>query len=130
MNDFASEFGFTSEQLDALSTRAFDLAGVGDHEGAAVILQGLIALVPDEPSYHSSLGVLLQQQGQLVEAEAAYDAAIAIWPKAAHALINRGELRCLRGDLGGLDDLRKAADPKSPVRTKAEALLRRFGAVS
>lgn len=130
MNDFAFEFGFTTDQLDALNTRAFDLVQAGDLEGATVILRGLIALSPDEPSYRASLGSTLQQQGQLAEAEAEYTAALALWPKAPLALVNRGELRCQRGDLGGLDDLRAAAQLKSPVRTKAEALLRRFSAAS
>lgn len=125
--NLASEFGFTAEQLEALSTRAIELAHSGDLEGAAVILKGLIALDPHEPGYHSSLGSMLQQEGKCVEAEAAYDAALALWPRAPLALLNRGELRCLRGDLKrGIEDLRVAARLKAPGRTRAEALLRRF----
>jgi Flp pilus assembly protein TadD len=130
MNTLAQKYGFSSSQFDAMINKAFDLVDAGELDSAGMMLDGLIVLDPTNARFHAALGAVLHQQGKLDEASAAYERALAIDGGSPLALVNRGELRCQRGDLGGLDDLRVAAQLKSPVRTKAEALLRRFSAVS
>ncbi|MFT3706737.1 MAG: tetratricopeptide repeat protein [Archangium sp.] len=120
-------FGFTASQLEAVRSRGFDLVDVGDHEGAAVIFAGLVQLAPDEAAYRSALGSVLQEQGKITDAIAAYDEAIKLESKSPLARVNRGELRCKRGDLKGIEDLKIAASVKSPVQARAQALLRRYG---
>jgi Flp pilus assembly protein TadD len=130
MTTLARKYGFTKSQLDSIVNKAFDLVDAGEVEGATVVLEGLTVLDPTNARFLAAFGAVLQHQGKVEEARTAYEKALAMDSGSVLALVNRGELRCLRGDLGGLDDLRAAADLKSPVRTKAEALLRRFGAVS
>ncbi len=130
MTNLAQKYGFTSSQLDSMVNRAFDLVEAGELDSAEIILDGLLVLAPTNARFHAALGAVRHQQGKLEEASCSYERALTLDAGSVLALVNLGELRCQRGDMGGLDDLRKAAQPKSPVRTKAEALLRRFGAVS
>jgi Flp pilus assembly protein TadD len=123
----AQQFGFTTDQLEAVRLRGFDLIDVGDHDGAAVVFSGLVQLAPTEAAHHAALGSVLQEQGKTDEALAAYDAAIRLESKSPLARVNRGELRCKRGDLKGIEDLKIAASVKSPVQARAQALLRRYG---
>lgn len=75
---------------------------------------------------HAALGALLQEKGEFSEAEREYDEAISRDRTVVLAFANRGELRCLRGDRRGIDDLKYAASVESPVQLRAKALLRRF----
>lgn len=127
MTTLAQEFGFTTDQLEALRNRGFDLIEAGDHQEAVNVFQGLVELTPDEGSVHAALGAALQEQGKTDEAIAAYDEAIRLEAFAPLARVNRGELLCKRGDPKGLEDLRVAAGRKSAVQGRAQALLRRYG---
>ena len=122
----AQEFGFTSDQLQAITAQGFDLVDAGDLEGAGTVFSGLLALCPEEPAFHAALGSVLHQQGKLSEALAAYDAALALDDRTVLARVNRGELRCKRGDLGGLEDLQAAAKTPSAVQGRAKALVRLY----
>ncbi len=112
----------TANHLQAIASCGRDLFMAGNLDGAGVIFRGLLALNPNDPEIHTALGSILHDQGHLVEAEASYDAAIQIDDQMPLARTKRGEIRCKRGDLGGLDDLRIAA----PHSAEAQALLRLF----
>ena len=126
MDNFASEFGFTNDQLHAVAAKGFDLVEAGDLDGAATIFHGLVALSPTSGRFHAALGSVLQVQGQLSDAEASYNVALALDGDAVLARVNRGELRCMRADPGGIEDLKVAASSPSPVQARAQALLRRY----
>ena len=126
MTTLAQEFGFTADQAQAITAKAFDLLEAGDLDGAIVIFDGLLVLNPEDASIHAALGSVLHEQGKLAEAEAAYDTALQLDPNAPLARVNRGELRCKRGDRAGLDDLSVAAANPSAVQARARALVRRF----
>lgn len=126
MTSLAQELGFTQDQTHAIATKAFDLLEAGDLDGSVVIFNGLLVLDPTDPGVHAALGSVLHEQGKLAEAEASYDAALSLDGNTVLARVNRGELRCKRGDRGGLDDLRVAAAAESPLKARAQSLLRRF----
>ncbi len=123
---FAQEFGFTSDQLQALTSQAFDLIDAGDLDGAIVVFDGLLVLNPDDARIQAALGSVFHQQGKLSEARAAYDTALSLDANTVLARVNRGELRCKRGDLDGIDDLKIAAQISSPVQARAQSLLRLY----
>ena len=123
---FAQEFGFTSHQLQALTSQAFDLIDAGDLDGAIVVFDGLLVLNPDDARIQAALGSVFHQQGKLSEARAAYDTALSLDANTVLARVNRGELRCKRGDLEGMEDLKIAAQLPSPVQARAQSLLRLY----
>lgn len=123
MTTLAQEFGFTADQAEAITSKAFDLLESGEFDGAAVIFEGLLVLNPLDAGVHAALGTVRHEQGKLGDAEAAYSEALRLDAKTPLALVNRGELRCKRGDLGGLDDLKVAAGLSSPIQSRAQALI-------
>lgn len=126
MDTFAREFGFTREQQQAIAAKGFDLVESGDFDGAAIVFTGLLAIDPFDAPIHAALGAVLHEQGKLTEAEAAYDTALGIEKTTVLALVNRGDIRCQRGDPGGLEDLLAAARRPSSVQARAAALMRRY----
>lgn len=126
MTTLAQFGGFTADQLDAISTQAFDLLGAGDLDGAATLFRGLLALDPNDSMSHAALGTVLHEQGALFDAERHYSQAVDLDGKAVLAFVGRGELRCMRADPGGIEDLKVAASSPSPVQARAQALLRRY----
>ena len=126
MFTLAQEFGFTSDQMQALTSQAFDLIDAGDLDGAVVTFTGLLALNPNDAPIQAALGSVFHQQGKLSEALAAYDTAIKLDANTVLARVNRGELRCKRGDLGGLEDLKIAARIPTAVQARAQALVRLY----
>ena len=123
---FAQEFGFTSDQLQSLTSQAFDLIDAGDLDGAIVVFDGLLVLDPDDARIQAALGAVFHQQGKLSEARAAYDTALSLDANTVLARVNRGELRCKRGDLEGMEDLKIAAQIPSPVQARAQSLLQLY----
>jgi Flp pilus assembly protein TadD len=126
MTTLAQQFGFTADQLQALTSQAFDLIDAGDLDGAVAVFDGLLALNPEEARLQAALGSVFHQQGKLSEAMAAYDEALALDADAVLARVNRGELRCKRGDTGGVEDLKIAARIPSAVQARAQALVRLY----
>jgi Flp pilus assembly protein TadD len=126
MATLADELGFPRERMRFILDKAFDLLEAGDLDGALVLFNGLLALDPTDASIHAAFGSVLHEQGKFTDAETAYDTAIKLDGKAVLARVNRGELRCKRGDLGGLEDLRLAAGIESAVQQRAQVLLRRY----
>ncbi|MDP2273036.1 MAG: tetratricopeptide repeat protein [Archangium sp.] len=126
MTTLAQHIGLTSDQAQAIVSRAFDLVDAGELEGAVDIFKGLLVLDPADATMHASLGSVFHQQGKLSEARAAYDTALSLDANTVLARVNRGELRCKRGDLDGIDDLKIAAQLPSPVQGRAQSLLRLY----
>ena len=126
MTTLAQDFGFTSDQMQALTSQGFDLVDVGDLDGAVNVFTGLVTLNSEDACLHAALGSVFHEQGKLSEALAAYDTAISIDGDAVLARVNRGELRCKRNDLGGLEDLQIAARIASPVQARAQSMLRLY----
>jgi Flp pilus assembly protein TadD len=124
--NLSREFGFTADQTSAMVSQAFDLIDADDLDGAAVVFEGLLVLNPNDGRIQAALGSVFHQQGKLSEAMAAYDAALNLDADAVLARVNRGELRCKRGDKGGVEDLKIAARIPSAVQARAQALVRLY----
>ena len=126
MTTLAQYIGITPDQAQAIVSRAFDLVDAGELESAVDIFKGLLVLDPADASMHASLGSVFHKQGKLSEARAAYDTALSLDANTVLARVNRGELRCKRGDLDGMEDLKIAAHFPSPVQVRAQSLLRLY----
>lgn len=126
MTTLAQHIGISADQTQAITSQAFDLLEAGDLESAVVIFSGLLVLNPFDAGIHAALGSVFHEQGKLTEALAAYDTALSIDGNTPLARVNRGELRCKRGDLGGVDDLKIAVGIPSAVQARAQAVLRLY----
>lgn len=126
MTTLAQHIGITWKQTQAITARAFDLVDAGELDGAVDIFKGLLALDSKDAGVQAALGSVFHQQGKLSEALAAYDTAITLDRDAVLARVNRGELRCKRGDVGGLEDLKIAARIPSAVQARAQSLVRLY----
>lgn len=126
MTTLAQHIGITAAQARAITSRAFDLVDAGELDGAADIFRGLLALNPNDAGVQAALGSVFHQQGKLSEARAAYDTALSLDADTVLARVNRGELRCKRGDPDGMEDLKIAARSPSPVQARAQGLLRLY----
>ena len=126
MQTLAEYIGLTTDQMKAITSQAFDLLEAGDLDGAEKIFQGLQILDPNNGRIQAALGSVFHQQGKLSEAEKAYDSALENDAQAVLARVNRGQLRCQRGDIAGLEDLRLAAAVPSAVQGRAQQLLARY----
>ena len=126
MTTLAQYIGITASQARAITSRGFDLIDAGDLEGAADVFKGLLALDSNDARIQAALGAVFHQQGKLPEAMAAYDVALSLDSDAVLARVNRGELRCKRGDKGGVEDLKIAARIPSAVQARAQALVRLY----
>ena len=130
MTTLAQEFGFTVEQATVISSMGLDLVDAGLLDDAVQVFRGLVVLSPSDANTHAVLGAILHQQGFLVDAEAEYNLAIALSAETVLARVNRGELRCARGDARGVEDFRVAARVSSAVSARAALLLRKYAALS
>jgi Flp pilus assembly protein TadD len=68
------------DDTDALKTSALLFLGKKDYEGAATAYRKLIELQPDSFSYHTALGLVLEDQGNLELALREYRVALALNP--------------------------------------------------
>jgi Flp pilus assembly protein TadD len=120
--------GITWERARAAVQLGCDLAAADHLDDARVIFEGLAACNPKDAVSQAALGTVYQKLGRPLDAEAAYSTALAIDPKDAVALSNRGELRLKRGDREGAIDLAHAieSDPQGETAAarRARALLR------
>jgi tetratricopeptide (TPR) repeat protein len=119
-----------SATLLELMARASAAAQAEDREALAAALAELERL-PVEPLRELARGRTLVWLDRPAEAEAAFDAAIALDPEAAHPRFHRGLLRAGRGDdAGALGDFSAAArqDPSfADASYNAGAAARRLG---
>jgi len=86
----------------------------GRNEDAEKLLARAIALEPSRWRSYNGLGVLADRRNDFQAAIGYYDQALAIDPKAASAMNNRGYSRFLSGDLPGAE-----ADLKAAIRLGA-----------
>lgn len=126
MTTLSNDVVFTYDQFKALTDQAFDLVDAGDVEAAAVMFAGIVALWPEDPKLLAAYGSVLHRLTKEDDALHVYDQALRLDSEVTLARVNRGDLRCQRGDLGGLDDLRIAAAKPSSVQARAQRLLRRY----
>ena len=122
----AQEFGFTADQILSLVSQACDLIDADELDGAVDVFTGLLALNPGDAGVQAALGSVFHQQGKVADAMSAYDAAIKLDGNTVLARVNRGELRCKKGDRGGVDDLKIAAGIPSAVQARAKSLLKLY----
>lgn len=80
----------TSLQEEAVSYRAqgYDAQRRGDQTGALTFYRKAVALDPSYPAPHNDVGVLLEEQGRLEEAERSYLQALTLNPNYAEAHAN------------------------------------------
>ena len=83
MTTLAQEFGFTTSQAAAVAAKGAELFEAGDHDGAAIIYSGLLAINPMDAGAHAALAAVLEAQGKRAEAAAELDVAIELDPSFA-----------------------------------------------
>lgn len=120
--------GITKEEQYEMANVGYSYLASGRIEPAKTVFEGLIALDPFDAYFHTALGAIAQQNGDLQEAEARYTRALEINPCSPTALAHRGEIRVLRGKLGdGSRDLVRALeeDPHGthPATLRARATI-------
>ena len=108
-SDYSAALALDPQLADALIYRGVARFQRGDYPGAADDYARALEFPALAPAQRAAIsynqGMLLRQQGNLLGAIAAYDAALAIQPNDADCLMNRGNARAERGDLAGaLDD--------------------------
>lgn len=91
--------GASSPAGSALS-RAHEALAAGRHDAAASMLRSLLAAEPQSAEAHGALGVALASMGEEYadEADAAFEASIALQPHVARHHVNRGLARQAAGD--------------------------------
>ncbi len=89
---------WTEEEMRLVAELAYALAEQGRHAEAIEIFSGLVAVAPATSYFHSALGALKMRTGQIAEAHAHLDTALAKDPHDCAALANRGEVHMLLGD--------------------------------
>lgn len=119
--------GMTHEAALEIAREAEALARTGRLEEARVLFEGLVACNPKDAGAHAALGTLYEKLGRRQLAWDAFDRALALAPTHPVASLGRGELRLRVGDVGGVEDVQRAAqeDPAGRTSTgrRAAALL-------
>ncbi|SMC24353.1 Tfp pilus assembly protein PilF [Andreprevotia lacus DSM 23236] len=80
-----------------------------EHAAAAACFREAVTLAPQLAEAHANLGFLLEQTGQLDEAEACYRQAMAILPDCLQLYLNLGALLMARKDFGAAEALYRQA---------------------
>ncbi len=91
----------------------------GQATDAVAHIEQAIAIAPNAPNYHTSLGVALRALGRRADAAAAYRRAIALDPKSADAHVNLGNVLADSGDLDGAIAAYQRARALNPGANKA-----------
>lgn len=122
--------GWTPEEMRLVADLGYALAEQGRHEEATEIFAGLAALAPATAYFQSALGALKLRAGEMEEARAYLNTALALDPRDLAALANRGEVEMRLGNTGAaVRDLRAALQlagsetPAPPSVLRARALL-------
>jgi tetratricopeptide (TPR) repeat protein len=119
--------GIPKEDQYAMAEAGFEYMNEGKLEMAKQIFEGLMALDPFDAYFHTALGSVAQQMGDLDLADTRYTRAIELNPFNATALANRGEIRLLKGMMvEATEDIAKAleVDPEAqdPAVQRARAI--------
>jgi len=118
----------TVEQLAAGIHVAYTQLNQGRWNDARVLIEGLLAIDPDNAYLHLLLASTFSHQGQLDDAIVEYSRVIELAPADLSALMNRGEIYLKQGKLvEAAADLKsvivKDAGQKDPVALRAAFLL-------
>jgi Flp pilus assembly protein TadD len=89
--------GFSDADLKQIAVTGHRLVETGQLGDAAIIFKGLVALSPKVSYFHTALGAIALAAGNLDDATARLDEALALDETNAEALVHRGEVRLLRG---------------------------------
>ncbi|MBI2373502.1 MAG: hypothetical protein HYV07_05830 [Deltaproteobacteria bacterium] len=122
-------FGITIQEAYSIAKFGHNYLEGGKFAEAEAIFKGLVTLIPRDAYFHTCLGATYQRWGRKQDAVEEYTAAILIEPGDLDALVNRGEIRLLAGQIAdGLEDLQSAiavadrAGRTSPTLNRARAL--------
>ncbi|GEM_PF-396781 len=120
--------GINKDAQYKMAKVGFDYMREGKLEPAQKVFEGLQALDPFDAYFHTCLGAISQELGDVERAELLYSRALEINPYSPVALAQRGEIRLSGGRLSeAIDDLSKALkeDPegKEPATRRARVLL-------
>lgn len=120
--------GITKQEQYQMAEVGHSYLSSGKLDEAKTVFEGLVALDPFDAYFHTALGSVAQQQGDLEAADKRYTRALEINPYSVTAMAHRGEVRVTQGRLSeGTEDLIRAvqADPqgKDPAAVRAQATL-------
>lgn len=120
--------GINKDAQYKMAKVGFDYMREGKLEPAQKVFEGLQALDPFDAYFHTCLGAISQELGDVERAELLYSRALEINPYSPVALAQRGEIRLSGGRLSeAIEDLSKALkeDPegKEPATRRARVLL-------
>lgn len=120
--------GINKDAQYKMAKVGFDYMREGKLEPAQKVFEGLQALDPFDAYFHTCLGAISQELGDVERAERLYSRALEINPFSPVALAQRGEIRLSGGRLSeAIEDLSKALkeDPegKEPATRRARVLL-------
>ena len=123
----ADLYGLPHEQLYDIAQYGKMLFDQGKIEEAETIFTALTALDPYDANFHAGLGAVYQKQGKNEEAIVEYDRALQCNNFHIPSLVNRAELKIMKGALAeAAEDLKKAIelDPegKDPHSQRARGL--------
>jgi len=104
--------------LDYRATAATAAVGLGDHETAIALYQGLLAEAPDAPDVHLWLGHALKTIGRAAEAVEAYRAAADARPAFGDAYWSLANLKLYRFEDGEIE--RMQAEEASPSTSPSD----------
>jgi tetratricopeptide (TPR) repeat protein len=105
-----------AEQLLAQSYSAS-----GDWPLAEIHFQNALAASPNRDGLHADLGEVLLRAGRLAEAGQEFESELRLDPRSLRAIVRRGELRLIEGDVDG--SLQDWAEAIAAHPSQAEAML-------
>ena len=104
---FAQTFGITFDQGVEWAEQGLEMARQGQLGEARVILEGLVTLNPRSPGYWYALGAIYEEQELADDAIQAFTQVIQRDVRNTEALLRLGVLQLKRGDVAGVETLRK-----------------------
>jgi tetratricopeptide (TPR) repeat protein len=103
----ADVFGLDQAALYEIANIGFSFLNSGKLTEAKQIYEGLVAADPYDSVFHCHLGAAHHRLGELDQAFEQYDAAIQLNHANGDALVGRGEIHLVRGELvQGVSDLK------------------------
>ena len=106
---FADVFGLDRTALYQIANIGFSLLNSGKLTEAKQIYEGLVAADPYDSVFHCHLGAAHHRLGELNQAFEQYEAAIQLNHANGDALVGRGEIHLVRGEVvKGVSDLKSA----------------------
>jgi tetratricopeptide (TPR) repeat protein len=120
--------GLDRRKLYEIANVAFQMLNSGKLEEAKTIYRGLVAADPNDSVFHCHLAATQHRMGEIDEALAGYEQALALNHTNIDSLVGRGEILYMRGEFTtALTDLRRAIelDPRGqrPSTQRARALV-------